>query len=197
MLGAVLFANHQAMLELLYSSGTIYEILCFLFYFLAIFCYFVWRQAGPLSRRRLAVILVLTGCALDSKEMAMTLPAALLLLELIYFPPVAWSWQAIRKFAVHQTRGVFLTAALVAPTIAVKILSKNPLSDDTRYQSHSLTVTCSATCALITIFFYTARDPENGFPITALMMFTMGADGGCSNRLPLPSHEIRTWSSLL
>jgi len=83
--GAVLIVNHPTVLELLYSSGTIYEILCFLFYFLTMRCYFVWRQAGrhagetTLSWRRLAVILVLTGCALDSKEMAMTLPAACLL----------------------------------------------------------------------------------------------------------------------
>jgi hypothetical protein len=145
--GAVLIVNHPTVLELLYSSGTIYEILCFLFYFLTMRCYFVWRQAGrhagetTLSWRRLAVILVLTGCALDSKEMAMTLPAALLLIELIYFPPESWSWREIGGFVARQCRGPLATAALVAPTIAIKVLTPNPLSDDRRYASHSLRAT--------------------------------------------------------
>ena len=145
--GAVVITNHPAMLEFLFSSGTIYDILCFLFYFLAVRCYFVWRQEGQmagapaLSWRQLAVILILTGCALDSKEMAMTLPAALLLLELVYFPPNSWSWRRTARFAVHQGRGALATAALVAPTIAVKVLTRNPLSDDSAYAAHSVRAT--------------------------------------------------------
>jgi hypothetical protein len=146
MTGAVLMVHHPAMLELLYSSGTIYEILCFFFYFLAIYFYFTWREEGQLSGqpvlswRRVLAIAALTGGALDSKEMAMTLPAALLLLELIYFCPVPWSWRA----ALRQSRGVLASAALTVPTIAVKVLTKNPLSDDTRYRSHSLNATVDA-----------------------------------------------------
>ncbi|MGB7761756.1 MAG: hypothetical protein WBL61_18130 [Bryobacteraceae bacterium] len=144
MFGAVLITHHPAVLDLLYSSGTIYEILCFFFYFLTIRCYFVWRQAAhaagqtTLSWRRLAVILVLTGCALDSKEMAMTLPGALLLIELIYFPPIPWSWRSAGDFVFRQCRGPLVAAALVAPTMAVKVLTRNPLSDDPVYASHSL-----------------------------------------------------------
>jgi hypothetical protein len=144
LLGAVLMANHPAVFDILYSSGTIYEILCFLFYFLAVWRYLAWRQAGQragvtsLSWRQLAVLLVLTGCALDSKEMAMTLPGALLLIELVYFPPESWSWREGARFAVRQGRGALATAALVAPTIAVKVLTHNPLTDDSSYSHHSL-----------------------------------------------------------
>lgn len=139
LLGAILIANHPALLELLYSSGTIYEILCFLFYFLTVRCYLVWREtrqlagAAALSWRQLAAVVALTGCALDSKEMAMTLPGALLLIELVYFPPRSWSGRETARFVLRQGRGVLVTAALVAPTIAVKILTHNPLSEDTRY----------------------------------------------------------------
>ena len=142
--GAVVIANHPADLELLFSSGMIYDILCFLFYFLAVRCSFVWRQEGQmagvtaLSWRQLAAILILTGCALDSKEMAMTLPAALLLLELMYFPPNSWSWRESARFAIQQGRGVLATTALVVPTIAVKVLTRNPLSDDPDYAAHSV-----------------------------------------------------------
>lgn len=147
LLGAVLFANHPAVFDILYNSGTIYELLCFLFYFLAVWCYLAWRQAGQragvtaLSWRQLAVLLVLTGCALDSKEMAMTLPGALLLIELVYFPPESWSWREGVRFAVRQGRGALAAAALVAPTIAVKVLTQNPLTDDSSYAHHSLRAT--------------------------------------------------------
>jgi hypothetical protein len=144
LLGAILIANHPAMLELLYSSGTIYEILCFFFYFLTVLCYLVWREtrqlagAATLSWSQLAGLLVLTGCALDSKEMAMTLPGALLLIELVYFPPRSWSWRETVRFVLRQGRGALVTGALVAPTIAVKVLTRNPLSEDTRYGSPTL-----------------------------------------------------------
>jgi hypothetical protein len=157
LLGGVLIANHPAMLELFYSSGTIYEILCFFFYFLALWLYLGWRQAGgrsALSWRQLAVLLVLTGCALDSKEMAMTLPGALLLIELVYFPPESWSWLEIVRFVSRQMRGPLLAAALVAPTIAVKVLTSNPLSDDPRYAGHSLRGTADAMCAYFNFLLY-------------------------------------------
>ncbi len=125
-LGAALLAHHPLMLELLYSSGTIYEILCFLFYFLAVYWYFRWRERGWLSWKRVVLLVILTGCAIDSKEMAMTLPAALLLMEWIYFRD-RFSW-----------RGPLATAALVVPAIAVKVLTSNPLSNDPSYSGHSL-----------------------------------------------------------
>ena len=97
--------------------------------------------ATALSWRQLSLILVLTGCALDSKEMAMTLPAALLLLELVYFSPCSWSWRETARFAVQQGRGVLATTALVVPTIAVKVLTRNPLSNDSAYGAHSVRAT--------------------------------------------------------
>jgi hypothetical protein len=159
-IGAMLIANHPAVLWLLYSSGTIYEILCFLFYFLAVRVYFLWRQAGQLagsatlSWRHSAALLALTGCALDSKEMAMTLPAALFFIELIYFPPECWSWRAIGGFVVRQGRVPLLTAALVLPTIAVKVLTRNPLSNDPAYAAHSLRTAIEGMRAYHTFLLY-------------------------------------------
>jgi len=158
--GAVLIVHHPAVLELLYSSGTIYEVLCFLFYFLAVRCYLAWRQEGreagrtTLSRPQLAGLLALTGCALDSKEMAMTLPGALLLVELIYFPPKSWSWREAAKFVVCQGRAALAAAALVVPAIAVKVLTRNPLSDDPRYAAHSLRATVEAMRAYQNFLLY-------------------------------------------
>ncbi|MGO9258971.1 MAG: hypothetical protein ACLQU1_22010 [Bryobacteraceae bacterium] len=117
----------------------IYEIFCFLFYFLALLCYLNWRResVATLSWMRVALLLALTACALDSKEMAMTLPATLLLFELIYFTPRWRPWRDVVRFAVGQGRGALATALLTAPVIAVKLLTNNPLSNDPRYHVHS------------------------------------------------------------
>ncbi len=160
LLGAVVIVHHPAVLDLLYSSGTIYEILCFLFYFLAVRCYLAWRQAGQeagwtsLTWPQLAGLLALTGCALDSKEMSMTLPGALLLVELIYFPPESWSWPNAARFVWRQGRAALAVAALVVPTIAVKVLTHNPLSDDPCYSSHSLRAAIEAACAFQNFLLY-------------------------------------------
>ena len=139
LLGALLLACHPALLWLFYSSGMIYEILCFLFYFLALLFYVRWRQEGAatLSWKRVALLLALTACALDSKEMAMTLPATLLWFEFIYFPQQWRSWRDVAHFAARQGRGVLAAALLTAPAIAAKLLTANPLSNDPRYRGHS------------------------------------------------------------
>jgi hypothetical protein len=160
LLGAAIIVHHPAVLELLYSSGTIYEILCFLFYSLTVRCYLAWRQAGQragrtaLSWPQLAGLLALTGCALDSKEMAMTLPGALLLVELIYFPPESRSWREAARFLWCQGRAALAAAALVVPTIAVKVLTHNPLGDDPRYAAHSLRATLDTACAYQNFLLY-------------------------------------------
>jgi hypothetical protein len=138
-LGSLLMAHHPALLSLFYSSGMIYEILCFFFYFLALLCYLKWREEGIviLGWKQVTLLLALTACALDSKEMAMTLPATLLLLELTYFPQKWRSWRDIPGFVMHQSRGVLAAALLTASVIGAKLLTVNPLGKDPRYHVHS------------------------------------------------------------
>src|SRR5271157_1499712 len=131
LLGVVLFARHPCFLFMDYGSGSIYEILCFLFYFLALWCYWRWRQASPetpLSWRRVGLLLLLSACALDSKEMAATLPAAFLLTELVYHPPLS----SLRRHA----RAAIATAVLTLAAMAQKLLTFNGLSGDPRYAMH-------------------------------------------------------------
>jgi len=131
LLGSLLFAHHPAFLNMDYSAGCIYEILCFLFYFLALWCYLRWWQASPetpLSWRRVGLLLLLSACALDSKEMAVTLPFAILLTELVYFPPLS----ALRR---HQ-RAAIATGGLTLAAMSQKLLTFNGLSGDARYAMH-------------------------------------------------------------
>jgi hypothetical protein len=99
----------------------IYEICCFFFYFAALACYVHWRRQGILSWARTAGVLGLAALALNSKEMAVTLPVALLLFELIY------------HWAERWTRVVIATALLTVVVMAVKLATYNPLSRDPRY----------------------------------------------------------------
>ncbi len=76
-------AFHPRFRDLYTSSGTIYDILCFAFYAGAWLYYLHARRAGPIRRmHHFAILLLLYICALNAKEMAVTLPALFILTEL-------------------------------------------------------------------------------------------------------------------
>ncbi len=96
-------AYHARFLDLYCSTGTVYDLLCFPFYFGALALYIGVRRTGEtLKGVGLALFLALYVCALNSKEMAVTLPLVVLLYELLYHPPrtpreiisIAWLRQA-------------------------------------------------------------------------------------------------------
>jgi len=77
-------AYHAGLAFLVYSGAFIYDILCGSFYFAAFLYYVRMRDRGPLRSPHLAVFLALYICALDSKEMAVTLPVLVLAYELFF-----------------------------------------------------------------------------------------------------------------
>jgi len=84
-LAALLVCFNAAFDELYFNGGTIYDILCFTFYFLALDLYIRTRKNGAyLTPVKLIAFLALYLCALNSKEMAVTLPPILLGCELIF-----------------------------------------------------------------------------------------------------------------
>jgi hypothetical protein len=186
-IGAILLARHPALLWLFYSSGTIYEILCFLFYCSTLLLYSKWRQEGVavLGWKRVAVLLVLNALALDSKEMAMTLPAALLLIELLCFSgQFGWPTPAkVLDFFRGRGRVILATSILTALTIAFKVLSHNPLSDDPRYAIHSLSSVFDATRGYHAALLY--GDLFHGihtFPLFLLWAGILSAGFGLKSR---------------
>lgn len=80
LLAALLFAWHGNYGPLVYNTGQIYDLFCLLFYFAALACYFRWRGA---KARASVFVLALTVLALNSKEMAVSLPVMILLLDLL------------------------------------------------------------------------------------------------------------------
>src|SRR5260370_28814212 len=84
-LAALLVCFSAGFDELYFNGGTIYDILCFTFYFLAFDLYVRTRKNGAyLTLGKLIAFLALYLCALNSKEMAVTLPPILLGCELIF-----------------------------------------------------------------------------------------------------------------
>src|ERR1035437_8574453 len=102
-LACLLGAYLAHLADLYYSTDTVYDLLCFLFYFLAFICYAeVCSRAWPWRTLVLTLYLV----ALGAKEMAVTLPVFLALYDLIYDPPApnlaatrAWTGRELRRLS--------------------------------------------------------------------------------------------------
>lgn len=88
LLGTLVLSYHAEMYGLYFNTGTVYDILCFTFVALAITVYIRCRRKfGGMAWQGWAGLILLDLLALQSKEMAWTLPAILLLYELLYFWP--------------------------------------------------------------------------------------------------------------
>ena len=84
-LAALALAYHAGLANLYYETSHIYDVLCGIFYAGALICYARPRSQGrPLTGRETAGFFALLVCALNSKEMAVTLPAMLLAYEWLY-----------------------------------------------------------------------------------------------------------------
>ncbi len=85
---ALLHAFHPSFAPLYRNTGTCYDIICCSFYLSALVWYLRIRQQGRLLRRAEYLgILALLICALDAKEMAVTLPVLIGVYEMLYHPP--------------------------------------------------------------------------------------------------------------
>lgn len=84
-LTALVFCYNASTSALYYDTCLVGDVLCFLLYALTVLVYAGGRQAGqPLGLRRTAAVAVTYLLALDSKEIAVTLPGILLIYEALY-----------------------------------------------------------------------------------------------------------------
>jgi hypothetical protein len=126
---AALFASyHPYMSDMIYSNAVIYDVLCFGFYFAALGWYLRARTRGRLlSWRETALFFLLYICALDSKEMAVTMPVTLLLYELFYHPPAALRPRALWKWLMADGRIMVIAGFITAAFVVGKTLGADPL----------------------------------------------------------------------
>ena len=91
-LTALMTAYHAKMAQAVYLPAFIFDVVCLTFYFLALNYYLAVRMRGQrLSKRQTVIFLLLFIGALDSKEMAVTLPAIVFLYEGIWHRPARLS----------------------------------------------------------------------------------------------------------
>jgi hypothetical protein len=114
-------AYHARMAHLVYLPAFVFDVLCFTFYFLALTYYISRRRGGArLTRKQTAVFLLLYVCALDSKEMAITMPAIVLAYEAIRHPPDRLSFAAASRWL----RGEALPAGIAGAMTLAYIFGK-------------------------------------------------------------------------
>jgi hypothetical protein len=146
LLTVLLGCYHRHFADLYYNTGTIYDLLCFTFYVAALLLYARWRDAGRYLRwGEILVLVALYACALNAKEMAVTLPVTLLLYEFVYHRPnrvLKNQGRAVCPVFQHpwcaRAAGVAaLLAVLTVPYIASKLSAASPLAQVPHYQVHA------------------------------------------------------------
>jgi hypothetical protein len=121
-LAVLLGAYHAHLADLYYSTGTIYDLLCFSLYFSAFLWYLTIRDRGRSPGwLQIAAITALYLAAFAAKEMAVTLPLFIFLYEIVYHAPKA-GIDSVRAFVMRLCRILgplgLTTAALVVRKIS-------------------------------------------------------------------------------
>jgi len=122
-IGAAMLACYHAGLSFLYyNTSFIYDALCCVF-FLGAFVYYARHRAagGTLRPGQTAAVLALYWCALNSKEMAVMLPAVLLVYE--------WLYHERRSFRV-----AIYMALLTLPVLLRALIGRDALVQTAAYR---------------------------------------------------------------
>jgi hypothetical protein len=131
---ALLLAGYHAwFVDLYYSTGAVYDLLCYSFYLGAFNLYLGVRAQGlALTWRSLGILTALYVCALNAKEMAVTLPVMLAAYEVIYH------WRALgesgRQWPWREGRGVLVTGLLTIPYVIGKLTGAGSLVENPAYR---------------------------------------------------------------
>jgi hypothetical protein len=138
LLAAVFTSYHGGMFVLFYNTSQLYDVLCFLFWFAALNVYLTVRSRGrDLTLKQTAWLLVLYICALNSKEMAVTLPVAFFAHELVFASDDTWKarlWRARMPLgAVVLITIAFVIGKTVGPNALSHVQGYRPSISLTRF----------------------------------------------------------------
>lgn len=135
-LATLLWSIHGNLDYLYYNAGSMYDVFCFLFFFLAFHIYLRVRQRGEyLSGWSLAAFVASFICCLNSKEMGAVLPVILLVYELFFHTPHWRSKGEFGRWIVNEGRGALIAGACIIGYIPAK-LSSQGLTSSPAYVPH-------------------------------------------------------------
>jgi hypothetical protein len=136
LLTALIGCYHGRFEDLYYNTGTVYDLLCFTFYVAAFLVYVRGRESG--RRLRWGEVILVAGlyvCALNSKEMAVTLPLAILTYEWIYHWPES-TRPGLLRWITGNARMAWLLAVLTVPYLYGKLSQSSVFSVIPEYKVH-------------------------------------------------------------
>jgi hypothetical protein len=127
MCALILAGVHPAIFSIYFDTGMIYDALAFLFYWLTFWVYLGIRQREAVPGwRAMLGLLALYTCALNSKEISVTLPLAVLLYELVSAPP-RLTFAGLRRWLGREGRFALAGALVTVVFLAVRLLGPDSL----------------------------------------------------------------------
>ncbi|MGO9010199.1 MAG: hypothetical protein ACLQPN_08855 [Bryobacteraceae bacterium] len=118
-----------------FDTGFIFDVLCYFFLFAAFALYLRARSQGAELRRwQWAALFVLYICALNSKEMAVMLPAFLGCYELLYHPPRNWQLASLYRWLLREGRATLLTGAVAVLFVIGRWIGPQSLVSNPAYR---------------------------------------------------------------
>jgi hypothetical protein len=133
-LAALLIAYHGSFMPLYFDIGYAYDVLCYFFYFAALLFYIRIRsRRRTLSWWQLAAASALYICALNAKEMAVTLPVFLVVYEWFYHRDSLGPLRSLWRWPIAHGRGV-LVIGLLTLVFVVGRASGSGLQANSAYQ---------------------------------------------------------------
>ena len=128
-LAALVACYHAGIANLYYNTAFVYDALCGFFYLGALVYYIRIRARGRLLRPgETLVFTALLVCALNSKEMALTLPAVLLAYEWVYHPPIRHAKKELADWLRGPGRTSMIAGALTLVDLYGKMYGHDQLT---------------------------------------------------------------------
>ncbi|MBV9507303.1 MAG: hypothetical protein JO323_20100 [Acidobacteriia bacterium] len=133
-LASLIVAYHAGLSNLQYGIDMIYDVLCFSFFIGTLLYYVTIRtRAAALTWPQTAVFFLLYLCALNGKEMALTLPGVLIAYEFFYVYP-SKKWGSLANWFRGPGIPILLSAILVVLSLYGKKFGVTPLLNRPAYR---------------------------------------------------------------
>ena len=129
LLATLIACYHARFADLYYSTGTVYDLLCFTFFYGAFLYYVRIRQDDEVLKvRQIVACCALYVAALNSKEMAVTLPIFIAAYEWFYHRPVTL------RLAIERMRTAIVMTVITILSIAGKAIGPEPMTTNPEYR---------------------------------------------------------------
>jgi hypothetical protein len=134
LLGALAVCYHAGLANLYYNAAFVFDVLC-CFFFLATLAYYLRIRNNNclLGPSQTVIFLALFLCALNSKEMAVTIPLVVLAYEWFYHRPAALTLEDLRAWVRGPARIALIAAVLDLLDVYGKISGPGAMTKSETY----------------------------------------------------------------